>query len=235
MAGRIFDDAGNRMSPTHTRKAGVKYRYYLSFALLNGIAERAGSVARVPASEIQAVVVKSVRERVKPQRTIDDRTLIETCVVSVEVFTDHLIIQLAQTGDRDHETTKPEDSLSASWRRVASRRRREILNPEGTPPQQVRRIRSENRATLVASIARARRWLAELIADRTASPQSIAKREQCSVRKVNLTLALAFLAADLVKAAIDGALPHGMGVARLADLPAEWSRQRRILGLGSPH
>jgi hypothetical protein len=31
----------------------------------------------------------------------------------------------------------------------------------------------------------------------------------------------------------DGALPHGMGVARLADLPAEWSRQRRILGLGS--
>ena len=36
---------------------------------------------------------------------------------------------------------------------------------------------------------------------------------------------LAFLAPDLVKAAIDGRLPHGMGVARLADLPAEWSRQ----------
>ena len=63
--------------------------------------------------------------------------------------------------------------------------------------------------------------------------ESIAKREQCSVRKVNLTLSLAFLAPDLVKAAIDGALPHGMGVARLADLPAEWSRQRRTLGLGS--
>ena len=27
--------------------------------------------------------------------------------------------------------------------------------------------------------------------------------------------------ADLVKAAIDGRLPHGMGVARLADLSAE--------------
>ena len=46
---------------------------------------------------------------------------------------------------------------------------------------------------------------------------------------------IAFLAPDLVKAAIDGALPHGMGVVRLADLPAEWSRQRRILGLGSSH
>jgi hypothetical protein len=26
---------------------------------------------------------------------------------------------------------------------------------------------------------------------------------------------------------------HGIGVTRLADLPAEWSRQRRILGLAS--
>jgi putative ABC transport system substrate-binding protein len=28
-----------------------------------------------------------------------------------------------------------------------------------------------------------------------------------------------------------GRLPHGMGVARLADLSAEWSRQRQMLGL----
>jgi hypothetical protein len=33
--------------------------------------------------------------------------------------------------------------------------------------------------------------------------------------------------------AIDGRLPHGMGVSRVADLPAECSRQRRILGLAS--
>ena len=80
---------------------------------------------------------------------------------------------------------------------------------------------------------RSRRWLNELITDPTASAESIAKREQCSVRKVNRTLSLAFLAPDLVKAAIDGRLPHGMGVTRLADLPAEWSRQRQILGLAS--
>ena len=45
LAGRIFDDRGNRMSPTHVRKGGIKYRYYLSSALLQGAAERAGSVA----------------------------------------------------------------------------------------------------------------------------------------------------------------------------------------------
>jgi hypothetical protein len=39
------------------------------------------------------------------------------------------------------------------------------------------------------------------------------------------------LAPDLVKAAIEGRLPHGMGVARLCDMPAQWSRQRQMLGL----
>ena len=98
-------------------------------------------------------------------------------------------------------------------------------------PQECRPIRSENRALLVASIARGRRWLDELIADPTANAESIAKREDCTARKVNMTISLAFLAPDLVKAAIDGRLPHGMGVARLCDPPVEWSRQRQMLGL----
>ena len=71
----------------------------------------------------------------------------------------------------------------------------------------------------------------ELIADPTTNTESIAKREDCTARKVNMTISLAFLAPDLVKAAIDGRLPHGMGVARLCDLPVEWSRQRQMLGL----
>jgi hypothetical protein len=59
------------------------------------------------------------------------------------------------------------------------------------------------------------------------------KRTIPRVCRVNWTLSLAFLAPDLVKAAIDGRLPHGMGVVRLTGLPAEWSRQRRILGFAS--
>jgi hypothetical protein len=94
-----------------------------------------------------------------------------------------------------------------------------------------RPMRSETRARLVAAIARGRRWLDELIADPSANADSIAKRENCSTRKINMTISLAFLAPDLVQAAIGGRLPHGMGVARLTDLPAEWSRQHQILGL----
>jgi hypothetical protein len=36
LSGRIFDDRGNRMSPSHARKRGIKYRYYLSAALTQG-------------------------------------------------------------------------------------------------------------------------------------------------------------------------------------------------------
>ena len=53
-------------------------------------------------------------------------------------------------------------------------------------------------------------------------------------RKDDMTISLDFLAPDLVKVAIEGRLPRGIGVARLCDAPAEWSRQYRMLGLTSP-
>jgi site-specific DNA recombinase len=48
-----------------------------------------------------------------------------------------------------------------------------------------------------------------------------------------MTISLAFLAPTLVTAAIEGRLPRGIGIARLRDTPAEWSRQYAILGLAS--
>jgi len=93
---------------------------------------------------------------------------------------------------------------------------------------------SDTRAKLIASIARGRRWLDEIVAGTVTDVEQIAAREKCSVRKVNMTISLAFLAPALAKAAIEGRLPRGIGVARLCDAPAEWSRQYRMLGLPSP-
>jgi hypothetical protein len=56
-------------------------------------------------------------------------------------------------------------------------------------------------------------------------------RENCSARQVNMTVSLAFLAPNLVKAAIEGRLPRGIGIERLRDLPTEWSQQFEQLGL----
>jgi len=62
LTGRIFDDRGNRMSPTHSNKRGVRYRYYVSHMLLQNRRREAGSVPRVPAPEIEALVLDGIRK-----------------------------------------------------------------------------------------------------------------------------------------------------------------------------
>jgi site-specific DNA recombinase len=231
LAGRIFDDRGNRMTPSHVRKRGIKYRYYLSSALLQGQPERAGGVSRIAATEIERLVARSVRDHLNQSAEIEDAVLINTHVARIEVQSQQLVIELANANGTTPKRPRRCNVLKVPWHKTPSRRRREILVPASVPPQDARPIRSENRALLIASIARGRRWLNELIADPAANAQSIATRHGCSVRKVNMTISLAFLAPDLVKAAIEGRLPHGLGVARLCDLPAEWSRQHEMLGL----
>ena len=51
------------------------------------------------------------------------------------------------------------------------------------------------------------------------------------MRQINLTLSLAFLAPQLVKAAVEGRLPRGINIKRLRDPQAEWSRQFQDLWL----
>ncbi len=49
-----------------------------------------------------------------------------------------------------------------------------------------------------------------------------------------MTISMAFIAPALVKAAVEGRLPRGIGVASLRDAPAEWSLQLKRLGLAQP-
>src|SRR5262245_56285752 len=200
LAGRIFDDRGNRMTPSHVRKRGIKYRYYLSSALLQGQPERAGGVSRIPAAEIEGLVTRSVRDHLNPSAEIEDAVLINTHVARIEVRSDQLVIELTAANGIRSKRSRGRKVLKVSWRKSPSRRRREILVPASVPPHDARAIRSENRALLIASIARGRRWLDELITDPTVNAESIAMADGCSVRKVNVTMSLAFLATDMVKA-----------------------------------
>src|ERR1700682_1796558 len=61
LTGRLFDDRGNGMSPTHANKLGVRYRYYVSQAILQNRKVEAGSIARVPAPEVEALVCEGIR------------------------------------------------------------------------------------------------------------------------------------------------------------------------------
>ena len=241
LIGRIYDDRGNRMSPSHARKQSIRYRYYVSSPLLHGQAERAGSVRRVPAADIEALVGRAVREHLGDSTRTDDRDLISTHVARVEVRADQLAVELKaprqrQTRGRGNGSSEQDADrrvLHIPWRKTPSKRRREIIVPKSAAPQDSRPIRAETRAKLVASIARGRRWLYEIVAGTVTDVEQIAARDNCSVRQVNMTISLAFLAPDLVKAAIEGRLPRGIGVTRLRDAPAEWSRQYAMLGLSS--
>ena len=67
------------------------------------------------------------------------------------------------------------------------------------------------------------------VSGRVTTVAALCAREQCSVRQVNMTILVAFLAPTLVKPAV--ASPRGIGVERLRDPPTEWSRQFEALGL----
>jgi site-specific DNA recombinase len=61
LLGRIFDDRGNRMTPSYAVKQGVRYRYYVSCVLAQGRKAEAGSLSRIPASEVEAAVVVALK------------------------------------------------------------------------------------------------------------------------------------------------------------------------------
>ena len=244
LTGLLFDDAGHRMVPTHATKAGVRYRYYVSLPHLHGESKTAsvGSVFRIPATEIEDIIVKSlnghlIAQKEKPTSgiaNIGDRQLVLAQVVRVEVHEDRLVIRLQAAEAEEASDSGDGHSLSIPWQKLPSRKSRQILVPHGIPKNEVRPTRIERRARLVSAIARGRRWLDEIISGSVTDVQQIATRQKCSARQVNMTISLAFLAPDLVRAAVEGRLPRGIGVERLRDAPAEWNRQFEALGL-NPH
>ena len=83
LIGKLFDSNGNLMSPSYSTKNGVRYRFYVSSALLRGRKHAAGSIPRVAAQEIESRVAAGLRSRFAADSSIDNAELIEqqlTCV-----------------------------------------------------------------------------------------------------------------------------------------------------------
>jgi DNA invertase Pin-like site-specific DNA recombinase len=72
LAGLLYDDRSNRLSPSHAVKSGRRYRYYVSQALLQDANTTAGSVVRLPAQEIEAVVCGRIRALLKDRAALID-------------------------------------------------------------------------------------------------------------------------------------------------------------------
>ena len=233
LLGRLFDDAGNRMTPSTTKKHGLIHRYYISRALLEGRKSECGSHARVAADQIESLVLDGLKtstqhDQAEKVGSDDARTMLQY-VERVVVGNGLLRIELAGT-------EAGEDAiLQIPWTpRGPGKPKREVLEPAPGTTGDERPMRSEVRSTLVRAIALGRLWLQEITNGKVKDADEIAAREDRSTRSVHMTLSLAFLAPDIIEAAVKGALPRRIGITRLTDLPPIWQKQRELLGLRQP-
>jgi site-specific DNA recombinase len=122
------------------RKGNNKYRYYLSSALLHGTPDRAGSVRRISAAEIEALVAETVRNHIKETAPTDDRSLVDAYVARVEVQPARLVIRLTKGPKANGKRATTERILQVPWQKKPATTRREILLPDGVSGQQARPI-----------------------------------------------------------------------------------------------
>jgi site-specific DNA recombinase len=152
-------------------------------------------------------------------------------IEGIVVHKDKLIIRFKSDQTEEASARADDPSLTIAWHKPPSKRARRILLPHNASQGGVQPEQFERRARLVSAIVKGRRWLDDVVSGRVTSITELCTREKCSVRQVNMTMSLAFLAPNLVKAAVEGRLPRGIGVERLRDPPTEWGRQFEALGL----
>ena len=151
LTGLLFDEAGHRMVPTHATKSGIRYRYYVSLPHLHGESKTAsvGSVSRIPAAELEDVIVKSLHEYLVAQkerpslsgtRTVDRKAL-QDSIARIDVHEDRLAIRL-KPGDGEEASDSATQLLSIPWQKLPPKRSRQILLPHGVPRNEVRPLGS---------------------------------------------------------------------------------------------
>ncbi len=245
LASRIFDDRGNRMTPTHTNKRGARYRYYVSHALLQKRNSEAGSVARVPAPEIEAIVLNAIRERLEADNgnpaVTDDRSLIECrldrVIIKSQAIEIHLNGRDSYAADMRSDATKNDDSggLSPSpivvlWSGATLAEVKGIVHS----PTQRSAMNPETRDALLGAIAKARIWIDDLVEGRVSSFAEIAEREGKVERHIRLLAPLAFVSPRIISEIIDGGTPPALTVTGLAKgLGYSWAEQENHRPPGS--
>jgi site-specific DNA recombinase len=227
LTGKFYDGSGRRMNPTWAKKGSKRWRYYVSQAAQQGDKSKAASILRVPAADVEKLVAEAVGKHSSSDASpADIRNLIDRVVISHA----SVRIQLSEVAD---ESEGPR-ILTLPWTRPSPYRKREIIQGADDAKIYGRPMPANARAILIEGLRDAHRWLDELLSDFPLTLESLASREGRTVRSIRMTLSLAFLAPEIVKAAVERRLPRGFGLKRLVDLPVAWPDQWRTLGLQKP-
>ena len=223
LTGKLFDAAGEPMSPTFSRgKSGRSYRYYVSASLQQGSGGKDDdAVRRLPAPAIERAVGEAVLRWSggcpAPLHTVRSVRLVDA----------GLAIDL--TADRPSEVAL---RLEHSERILdRSRKSLTVLLPLALPLRGGRRLvlsgsRSSSKPdpTLIAALRKAHRMVTR------ESGMPVVERAPVSLYDRRI-LRLAFLAPDIQRAILAGRQPPSINLQRLMQmaLPLAWSEQRTVL------
>jgi site-specific DNA recombinase len=224
LAGRIFDDRGNRMTPTHTNKQGARYRYYVSHAALQKRTDGSGGITRISAHDAESAVIRALRDRTgnsgkNDHSGVSDKELVERLVERVVVSTRAIQIHLVRAAN----AKKAAPVISLPWMPARTALAKGIIDPSLAN----RPANLGNRDALLLAIAKARAWIADLTEGRAYSLADIAKREGKVERHIRLLAPLAFVPPDTIAGIIDGSAPS-IGVTELAKKVAYSWKQPRL-------
>ena len=61
LTGMVFDESGERLTPTYSVKTGTRYRYYMSTSLVTGAGRSRSRRRRIPAGNLETVVLNRLR------------------------------------------------------------------------------------------------------------------------------------------------------------------------------
>ena len=223
LTGLIFDGVGNKMRPSHTNKQGVRYRYYVSQAALCDRDSDACGMTRIPAPDIETLVLDCLRSHYGSKNNVDDRALIERYAAKVVVRRDTVEIHPKAPDDGVDggggvDTAGPPFLLA--WARTG---RACVKGLTSSPDQSPGEI--ESRESLLSAIAKARLWLNEIIEGNVKSFTEIAQREDRGERYIRMLVTLAFVSSELLDAILDGRARMTPVTTLVQTLPCSWKEQ----------
>jgi len=204
LMGKLYDDRGNRMSPSFSTKNGIRYRFYVSSALLRGRKTEAGSVERVASATIENLVVQALRDIVLPDPPIDDAVLIDLHLARIEVGRKGVTLSyrgVSEQGVDDATPTAQKIRLAWSADTQTAPSSTEHAGPE-------RSAQPDPKA--VQAIARAQYWATALSDGKYASIEELAASAKLHAKVVRNELRLAFLSPNIVDAVLNGSGGFGL-------------------------
>jgi site-specific DNA recombinase len=221
LMGKLYDDRGNRMSPSFSTNNGVRYRFYVSSALLRGRKAEAGAVGRLAAQAIEDAVVQAVRNHLPTDDPIDDAQFLDRHLSRIELNKNELIISLKPPEQNHADECDAALRIRLPWS-PASSAQLSSFNP--TPPN----YREEPDLKALQAIVRARHWASELVNATYASVDELAANAKLNSKVVRNELRLAFLAPEILDAILNGkpgcSLPDLRRIAAIS-----WRSQRSEL------